>query len=715
MDSSRIARAGTVSGWLITLLGLLTPGPALAGSADAVQDPYIEDFSDGDATGWQPLSGTWSAASQVYTNAAVVPTAITRSPLGGIWDVQQAAADLAYTFKVRILNPYSGSGNLVGVAWVRNAGSYTEAVFSPTGQARLNSVSNGVRSTIASASYVGGGRNKWFEVEIGNDGNDAHQAAHIKVNGVPVFDVAPNVREGELSLITHWAPGRFDDVRAAARFFTPFFENFDDGAAPQFATAGTWSAQDDMFTSTAVVKAGRAFVQETAGWHDLADFELRARVLNRFGSSGNLVGFTYGARGSVYYEAVFGPTGVAHLRKVVNDVPSSIATAHYQGGARGQRFDAQLIQRDRRTTVLVNGVTVFNNVLQPDAVGGELGFVTHWTSASVDDVSFAQIPITRYRYTRLPSLTNLLASENQVRALNDRGEAVGWSLNANRRATAVLWRGGRVIDLGVNSSDSSFANDINNKSEIAGQLSGSVAFSWKDGQLRVLEALPDIRGWDAEGINERGQIAGQGCIDGDGCRALLWEPDGRFTALAALVIEPGPPRFELAQAINEHGEIVGFSTDSVSTLDAVSWQGDTVESLGIRGIPSDINNRGQIVGQALLGYQRAVMWQEHELVVLPTRVGENFGAAEGINEHGVIVGSTITASDEVSATLWQEGRAVDLNELLVCNPLPESIELTVATDINERGEIAAGGFDLSRSTQAAFVLTPVSGRESCDP
>ena len=115
-------------------------------------------------------------------------------------------------------------------------------------------------------------------------------------------------------------------------------------------------------------------------------------MINRFANAGNLVGFTYGVRASIYYEVVFSPTGVAQLRKVVKGVPITIATASYEGGGRNQWFDAQLTQIGERTTVRVNGVPVFENVPQPDALGGGLGFVAHWTNASIDDVQFQAIP-----------------------------------------------------------------------------------------------------------------------------------------------------------------------------------------------------------------------------------------------------------------------------------------------------------------------------------
>jgi len=136
----------------------------------------------------------------------------------------------------------------------------------------------------------------------------------------------------------------------------------------------------------------------------------------------------------------------------------------------------------------------------------------------------------------------------------------------------------------------------------------------------------------------------------------------------------------------------------------------------------DINNRGQIVG-----YTRRdpdvvlpVTWQNRELIVLPSRPRQTHGFAEAINEHGVIVGSTTIETPNPSlglgtaASQWQEGRVVNLNELLVCGSLPDSLFLTSAMDINERGQIAANAFDATVFEPVGFLLTPVLGEESCD-
>jgi uncharacterized membrane protein len=681
-----------------------------------LQDPYVEDFDDRSANRWQPLSGSWSVTSNVYRNSAVVATAITRAPLNEMWETGFSPFSIPYTFKVRMLNPYGGRGNLVGVAWVNDAANYTEAVFSPTGQAQLNRVSNGVRTTIASATYLGGEQNRWFEVEIDHDGNEPqfNPVSHIKVNGVPVFDgIAPNVIQGTLSLITHFAPARFDDVRAAVGFFEPFFEDFSSSAPPLLFPATTWTMQDGMLTNSAIVSASVTSVADREDWHELEDIEFRARMINRFGGSGNRVGFVYGARGPVYYEAVFSPTGVAHLRKVAKGMPIPIATAQYAGGEQGQWFDAQLYQIGDRTTVKVNGVTVFSNVRQPDAVGGKLGFVAHFTNASVDDVSFTQIPITRYRATQLPDLVNP-GGESGPRALNDRGEVAGASRDASGVTRAVLWRGGRVIELGANLGSGSIANDINNQSEIVGDHLNAIGFHWEDGEVRDL--FPECNRSEATDINDRGQIVGMCGAGGDGSSALLRQPDGTIRLLDNL---PGGT-WSKAWAINDGGEVVGSADDpSEIVVDPVSWQGDTVEPLGLVGSALDINNRAQIVGVTMIGYQRAVLWDNREQIVLPPRVGENHAQAMGLNGHAVVVGAATTSHvldprRATSATMWQAGRIADLNELIACGSLPQSAMLVTAWDINERGQIAVGASDFSATGVKAFLLTPVSGRESCN-
>ena len=274
-----------------------------------------------------------------------------------------------------------------------------------------------------------------------------------------------------------------------------------------------------------------------------------------------------------------------------------------------------------------------------------------------------------------------------------------------------------MIPLGANPI--STARGINNKTEIVGDNAQGTAFYWKDGNLRDLGTSPNstFARSEAHDINEAGRIVGGTCFS-PGCPALLWEPDGTLTELPDL---PGGPLRATAFAINERGEIVGIGADTDIGHAATSWQGDTVEPLGHDRAATDINERGQIVGDSETTVQRAATWRFfHEFAALPVPLGMFSSSASAINERAEIVGlSTVNfpTIQPLRATLWQEGRVADLNELIACDALPPGLVLRTATDINERGQIAVNAnatTAASGNEWRAFLLTPVSARDPCN-
>jgi hypothetical protein len=95
-------------------------------------------------------------------------------------------------------------------------------VFAPTGQAYLNKFIQGQLTQVAAATHGALGSNVWFRVELARRG----RFATVQVNGQPVFQNVPaaqldnplNTRVvpaamGIVGVISHWAPGRFDDLR----------------------------------------------------------------------------------------------------------------------------------------------------------------------------------------------------------------------------------------------------------------------------------------------------------------------------------------------------------------------------------------------------------------------------------------------------------------------------------------------------------------------
>ena len=90
--------------------------------------------------------------------------------------------------------------------------------------------------------------------------------------------------------------------------------------------------------------------------------------------------------------------------------------------------------------------------------------------------------------------------------------------------------------------------------------------------------------------------------------------------------------------------------------------------LGTRGGTTSrangINNHGQVVGsyETASGGTHAFLWQSGGMTDLGT-LGGSFSVASGINNHGQVVGASETASGETHAFLWQSGGMTDLGTL----------------------------------------------------
>jgi len=129
--------------------------------------------------------------------------------------------------------------------------------------------------------------------------------------------------------------------------------------------------------------------------------------------------------------------------------------------------------------------------------------------------------------------------------------------------------------------------------------------------------------------------------------------------------------------INDNGQVVGYSTSSISgtgsgDTQAVLWlAGSTAPiELGILGgsytTATGINNNGQVVGSAYTsgGYYHAVLWQSPYGV--PTDLGTlggNSSKAAGISNSGQVVGEADSGNGTPHPALWQAGAttATDLD------------------------------------------------------
>jgi hypothetical protein len=377
-------------------VGLISHG-ASGGRFDEVwveaavgQQPFREDFSDGIPPGWSPASGQWATAGGTFNNAAVEPSSVVFMPV----DPSEFSL-FEYTIRARMFNPYGASGNLVGIVF---GGGRSELVFSPTGIAKLNNIENGVRTTVASATY--NGRSKtWFDVwfdACDHFCNQGGPVVSVSVDGQRIFEDVPGLANGGgVGLVTHWTPGRFDDVW------------FDYGRVPlpgvctdtfsgerASVISGTWNTTGGTLNSTAV---GETDIAISCGGGN--DVTYRVRMLNEFGASGNLVGLIYNYqlafdsfyRGD-YFEVVLSPTGRLELRKFIHGVRYVVARGTHSV-PRNVWFNLEVIRNDIYTTVKVNGSTRIQNVAQGELPGGSAGAVTHWSKGRFDDLSVVAHPV----------------------------------------------------------------------------------------------------------------------------------------------------------------------------------------------------------------------------------------------------------------------------------------------------------------------------------
>jgi probable HAF family extracellular repeat protein len=229
--------------------------------------------------------------------------------------------------------------------------------------------------------------------------------------------------------------------------------------------------------------------------------------------------------------------------------------------------------------------------------------------------------------------------------------------------------------------------------------------------------LPTLGGnnGSALGINNRGQVVGlaetatpdPSCSASEALRLkpVLWEK-GEAHELPTL---PGFP-IGAAIAINEAGQAVGVSVDcDVVFGHALLWYNGAVtelENLGTSPAPTDINNRGQVVGSADMPGGGAFLWHNGVITDLGALPGDVVSHGGAINDKGQVIGQSCDMNDSCSVFLWQNGVMTDLNTLI---PADSPLFLFDVGSINSRGEIVGAAVKKSTFEFRAFLAIPSNG------
>ncbi len=364
--------------------------------------PFKEKFSSGIPADWV-TTGQWSVSGGTLNNTSVQQTSTASA--SEMFTAIGANGPNGYTLRARMLNPYGGPGNLVGMYFNRGPCCATgfngrvEVLFSPRGVARIDVVSDGGTQTIATAAYPGR-PNQWFDVRA----DISTGSISVAVNGVRIFDQLDTqpIFEGSGGLITHWAPGKFDDVWFDnAGSFSPLSVTFDSPPPANWIVSGSWDASGATLNNLSA-GASDIVTANCACWD--TDFSYHARLLNQYGASGNLIGLVYNyQRGTFggpyvglytgdYYEIVFSPTGQAFINKVLNGDRYRVATGTHNV-PRNVWFEVEVLRQGVNTTVKVNGATVFDRIPQGELPAGDVGVISHWSRARFDDLVVRDAPL----------------------------------------------------------------------------------------------------------------------------------------------------------------------------------------------------------------------------------------------------------------------------------------------------------------------------------
>jgi probable HAF family extracellular repeat protein len=204
--------------------------------------------------------------------------------------------------------------------------------------------------------------------------------------------------------------------------------------------------------------------------------------------------------------------------------------------------------------------------------------------------------------------------DSAATAINDRGQVVGISglcanaVGGTSAQHAVLWEpDGKPINLG--NFDGGVAwntpTAINNRGQVVGfgnqaRTQGGafnpVAFFWdKEHGIRSIAPIGDDTNSWAWGINNHGVVVGQsfGGADDPFGRAFVYE-HGSITDLNALIQSNFSLHLELANDINDEGEIVGFArdtnTDATVAFLAVPAYGPDSQARAARPADSSLPN-----------------------------------------------------------------------------------------------------------------------------
>jgi probable HAF family extracellular repeat protein len=320
---------------------------------------------------------------------------------------------------------------------------------------------------------------------------------------------------------------------------------------------------------------------------------------------------------------------------------------------------------------------------------------------------------------------------------------------------AVLWDHGQMTDLGTlpegGYSSGSWAAAVNNRGEVAGQAFNTIpdpsnfsvfgygyrsrAFYWKNGKMQDLGTLGTGADAMAGLINDRGQVVGVSYINSIPSAfcsnfgfplttgAFIWDKKNGMQNIGGL-----GGTCTVAYDLNNRGQVVGQATPpgDPTNLPFIWDRATGVTQLptaaGLFGIAEAVDDAGEVVGtgDAPDGQTSATLWRKTGGKWQTTYLGRLHSGdcvlAFSVNAPGQVVGVSADSTCVNNLPfLWEDGGPmVDVNTLV---PPTSGLQLLEAHQINDRGEIAVGAVDANGNNRSVLLIPCDEhhpGVEGCD-
>ena len=272
---------------------------------------------------------------------------------------------------------------------------------------------------------------------------------------------------------------------------------------------------------------------------------------------------------------------------------------------------------------------------------------------------------------------------------------------------AALATSYQITDLGA-FPQNHYIIDSNDFGQLIAVSSDHTGFIWTPGQ--GISYLPVLEGYQSsvpQAINNKGQIVGYSYSDPSNWRACLWEegkpvqdlgafPSGEFT--------PGSYAYD----INESEQVVGSSISAEGNGRPCLWSSSggmealTLPDQATWGGAIAINDDGLVVGKyGTRDYSRIFLWSRAHGMLDLTQYMPSADRVVGINNSGSVLLVNVTTEGVPDAFVWNEATGVH-----IIGSLPRTgYRYADPHDLNNLGQV------VGKSSDQAFIWDDLNGTQ----